>query len=190
MKKTGKKPPRSTEDIKLPIIGVEGPIGSGKTTVLTAFGLMEYACLNKPLWANFHFKQGIAFHYLTFQDMMDLAQEQFDFERAAIFIMEAHTWLDSRIASSKMSRLFTYWMLQTGKQEINMYYDTQDFRQVDIRLRKMTDIAIHVRRKGNLHLLKIRDMHTGKKRNAVLDGSAIYPYFNTKEVAKLGRAES
>lgn len=170
----------------MPIVGIEGGIGTGKTTVLTHFAITEHVMLKKPIWANYHLK-GIPYTYLTFEDLMELMKEQFDFEKAAIFLTEAHIWIDSRMSQTKQSRLFTYFMLQTGKQDINLYYDTQDFRQVDIRLRKMTDLAIHVRRKGNHHLMKIRDMHSGKKKNAILDGSNVYPFFNTKEVAQLGR---
>lgn len=173
----------------MPIVGIEGPIGSGKTTTLTNFGLQEYVLLKKPIFANYHLK-GIPFQYLTFQDLMDKMEARYDFERACILLTEAHIWVDSRMAQTKLSRLFTYFMLQTGKQDINLYYDTQDFRQVDIRLRKMTDIAIHVRRKGNTHLMKVKDMHSGKRKNAVLDGSLIYPFFNTKEVAELGRSNA
>lgn len=174
----------------MPIIGIEGPIGSGKTTVLTYFALQEYMVLKKPIFANYTLNE-IPFTYMTFEDLMAKMDVQFDFQRAGIFITEAHIWVDSRMAVSKLNRLFSYFMLQTGKQDINLYYDTQDFGQVDLRLRRMTDMAIRiVAKRGNLHKIIIQDMHTGKKRNAVIDGSAIYHHFNTREIAQLGRSKA
>lgn len=171
----------------MPIVGIQGPIGSGKTTCLTYFALQEALVLKKPIYANYHFTE-LPSTYMTFDDLMMRMESKFDFMRAGIFLTEAHIWLDSRMSASKLSRLMTYFVLQTGKQDINLYYDTQDFGQVDIRLRRMTDIAIHiVKKQGNLHKIKIKDMHTGKTRNGVINGASIYPHFNTREIAQTGR---
>lgn len=173
----------------MPIIGIEGGIGQGKTTAMTFFALQEYIELRKPIFSNYHLNE-IPHTYLTFEDLMRMMEQEYDFERAALFITEAHVWIDSRMSASRLSRLFTYFMLQTGKMDINLYYDTQDFRQVDIRLRKMTDIAVNVSRKGNRHILKMKDMRNGRVQTAALDGSQVYHLFNTREVAKYKRTNT
>lgn len=170
------------------IIGIEGPIGAGKTLVQTFLLLEEYKQSKKKLITNYHLND-VDYRYVTFEDILEMSRTEEELERAAIGLDEAHVFLDSRTTGSKMQRLFTYFLLQTGKQDISLYYTTQDFGQVDVRLRRRTDIAIHVRRKGDLHLCRIVNMNRREIRpkRMVIPGPMVWPYYNTREVVRMNR---
>lgn len=168
------------------IFGIAGGIGQGKTLAMVWYLLREHLQLNKTVYANFHLK-GIPYKYLTFDDLMQMAEEGFDFRNAVIVIDEAHIWLDSRTAASKLNRLFTYFVLQTGKEDINLYYTTQDFGQVDIRLRQRTDFAIRVKRRGDVILANVIYLPEEHVVTMAIPGPAVYQFYDTREKVELSR---
>lgn len=172
------------------IVGIEGNIGDGKTLAMTKFAKDEYVDLGKTIFANYRLKQ-IPYEPLVFEEIMKrvIAGQPFQFFNAALFADEIHLWLDSRVSSSKMNRFLSYFLLQTGKLDVNLYYTTQDFGQVDKRLRHRTDIGITVKRKGDLHLLFIRDWIKEKNSRAVINGPDYWEFYDTREVVKLSRDE-
>lgn len=172
---------------------------------MTYFGVEEALKMGRKVFANYHLKD-VPYEFITFADLLAWSKSCEDcrdsevasneacnncggrsFSDACILIDEAHVFVDSRAGMTKVNRLFSYLMLQTGKEGINLYYTTQDFGQVEKRLRQRTDIAIHVRRNGNLHLLTINDMTDAfrvRPKRAVVNGPDVYPFFNTKEVVR------
>lgn len=174
----------------------------------TFFLVREYVELKKKIFANYHLK-GIPYTYITIEDLIawskscDYCRLRDDvevcpecggrsFADACIAIDEAHVFFDSRTSSTKLNRIFSYMVLQTGKENINLYYTTQDFGQIEKRLRQRTDIGIHVRKRGNHHYLHIND-HTdplrARPRKAVVYGPDVYEFYNTKEVVKYVETE-
>jgi hypothetical protein len=166
------------------IIGIEGGIGQGKTLAMTYFALQEYRELQKRLVCNYHLKD-IPFRYVSFQEFLTEALSEQDYRDTAICLDEAHVWVDSRTSQKKTNLLFTYLMLQTGKADVNLYYTTQDFGQVDKRLRQRTDIAIQVTRRGDRHKLKIEDYTCDIRKTVLLNGADIWPFYDTREVVKM-----
>jgi hypothetical protein len=171
------------------IIGIEGGIGQGKTLVMTYFAKEEALRMKKRLHANYHLKD-LPFRYLDFQTFIDEALTHHQYRDSCILVDEAHVWIDSRTSMKKQNLLFTYLLLQTGKEDVNMYYTTQDFGQVDKRLRQRTDIAIHVRRKGDHHLLTIEDRTSFKRKRALVYGPDVWPFFDTRETVKIPMFEN
>jgi hypothetical protein len=53
-----------------------------------------------------------------------------------IILDEAYIYLDSRSSASKMNKLFTYFISQTRKRDVDLYICTQHIDQVDKRLRR------------------------------------------------------
>lgn len=170
----------------MPITGIEGDISQGKTLVMTYFAVQEWLKFKKPIVANYHLK-GIPYSYITLDDMMQMVEDEVELTNTCLLLDELHILADARLSSSKRNRLFSYFALQTGKEDINMYYTTQEFMQVDIRIRKQTRYGIHVRRKGDLHLLTIRHMMKPHIRipNAVVYGPDVWPFYDTREIIRL-----
>lgn len=175
---------------------------------MTYLGYQEVVSLNKPIFANYHLKfvpqvndeswtkekllQWLlenpnfkGYCYITFEQFLYLADKGYDFKRACILLDEIHVWIDSRTSASKTNRMFTYIMLQTGKADINLYYTTQDFGQVDKRLRQRTDIGMTITRKGDVHLCTILDLAQNKKSRAVVNGPDVYHMYDTTEVVRV-----
>lgn len=172
----------------MPIIGIEGNIGSGKSVALTYFGLEEYFLLKKPIFSNFHLKGNIPHKVISFEDLIDMATRKVELKRAAILLDEAHIWIDSRTSASKLSRVFTYFVLQTGKQDINLYWASQRLSQVDLRLRQQTDIAVNVTKKNEVyHVLNMVNTHTGAEDKQTIYGPDVYPFYDTHEIIAMGR---
>lgn len=182
------------------IVGIEGGIGAGKTLVMTHFAKEEYSNMGKTIFSNYSLNQ-IPYEPIGFADLLKWSTSCAEcamkytagvcwkcggrkFSKACILIDEAHVWVDSRSSASKLNRVFSYLMLQTGKEDINLYYTTQDFGQVEKRLRQRTDVGIRVKRRGDLHYLTIEDRTTDSQRphKAVVYGPDVWEFFNTKEV--------
>ena len=69
-----------------------------------------------------------------------------DMTNSTVFIQEAHNYMDARNSASHKNKILSYWILQsrhTGKGSCDIIYDTQSLSQVDIRLRRNTDVVIH-----------------------------------------------
>jgi hypothetical protein len=193
------------------IIGIEGGISSGKTLSMVFFAIQEHREHGKKIFANFHLKGGLPYYYLTFDEFVSWSKTcenctpyardgtdypevcpscgGRDFRDCIILIDEAHIWMDSRTSASKFNRLQTYLLLQTGKEGINLYYTTQSFGQVELRLRQRTDMLMHVRKATvdgeTVHLLKVYDIPNNKKWRLVIHGKDVWEFFDTKEVVKV-----
>ncbi len=81
------------------------------------------------------------------RDMIDkmfelIKKKKLDLTNSTVMLQEAHNYVDARNSMSKKNKTFTYWILQsrhTGRGSCDIVYDTQEFRQVDLRLRQNTD---------------------------------------------------
>jgi len=170
------------------ITGIEGDIGQGKTLVMTHFAVQEYRRFRKPIVSNYHLF-GIPHRYVTLDDLMIMVDSEEELRNLVLLIDELHMLADSRMSASKKNRLFSYFALQTGKEDVNFYYTTQTFGQVDIRIREQTRFGVHVRRKADYHLLTIRHMMKPHVRipDAVVYGPDYYEFYDTREKVRIHR---
>lgn len=170
----------------MPIIGLTGDRGSGKTLVMVYLGLKEHIKRGAKIYANFHLK-GVPYTYIDFPTLLWMADNEVDLRDCIILIDEAHIWVDSRTSGKKLNRLFTYFLLQTGKDNINIYWTSQRKGQVELRLRQQTDIWINIERRGDLHLCLIDDITAGGSRiqRMIVRGKPVWPYYDTHEKIKI-----
>jgi hypothetical protein len=167
------------------IIGIAGDIGAGKTLVATKILLEEYlAYPDKKVFANMQRLKHIPYEYLSFDRCVKMAMTDEELKSAILLVDEAHVWFDSRTSISKLNRIFSYFLLQTGKMDITLIYTTQHFGQVDRRLRERTDLSIIVERNGDLHTCHGEDLSRGKKFKFLIHGPDVYEFYDTKEVVK------
>lgn len=105
-----------------------------------------------------------------------------------IALDEIHVLLDSRGSASKINKLMSYFILQTGKEAINLYYTTQDFGQVELRLRRRTDFAIRVEKKaGDIHkcVAVDRTQPDYKYVRFGIKGREVWDEYYTKQVIRI-----
>jgi hypothetical protein len=118
-------------------VGINGVIGSGKTLTMTYFAYQAHKKGAKVL-SNY----GLNFPHtlITSTDILNYADEHSQLKDCFLAIDEMHIFLDCR-KSSKNTAL-TYMILQSRKRGVNIYWTSQHFRQVDLRLRNNTDLAV------------------------------------------------
>lgn len=184
------------------IIGLEGGIGTGKTLSLVYLGMQDLTT-KKRLYSNVKLrniepKLKKKITYLTkdkIKEIFTLIKEgQFDMMDSTVLIQEAHNYMDSRSSMSLKNKTLTYWILQsrhTGAGTCDIIYDTQDFGQVDLRLRRNTDMFIRpliMSRASDNSPVKIKLyitqklFHKESRSTLVIDVFKTLKYYDTHEV--------
>lgn len=119
------------------IIGFVGDgktfMGIGKTLCMTAFAFSDYE-EGATVYSNY--KLMFKHKQLVIEDFL----KESDIKKATVCIDELHIFADSS-ARTKLSRLLTYFTLQTQKRDVNFYWTSQRFFNVDLRIRNVTDLV-------------------------------------------------
>lgn len=129
------------------IVGIIGKRGCGKTLTM-AKTVIDMLKKGKTIYTNFHLnKKYIDKKYHKKIHLLDNEffknYKDFKLYNCALFIDEIYVYIDSRTSSSKRNRLWSYFINQTRKRDVDLYYTTQFFRQVELRLRENTEIFIY-----------------------------------------------
>jgi len=121
------------------IIGFIGQRGSGKTLSMTIEAYKKYLQGYK-IYSNYH----LNFPYTPFtvDDLMAFAESGMYFGQSIFLLDEIHIWFDSRASGKKRNVIFSYFINQSSKNDIDIYYTTQFSRQVEIRMRLNTEIVV------------------------------------------------
>jgi hypothetical protein len=113
------------------IIGITGKMGSGKTLLMSLFGFFFSEIV--PVYANYS---------TIFAHPLKSLKQLFSIEKGVVLIDEIHLQIDSRSWYGKKQIQFTHWLNQTRKKNLLLIYTSQHFKQVDVRLRRATDLLI------------------------------------------------
>lgn len=160
----------------MPIAGFVGLLGSGKTLGMTAFSKQKNDEGIK-VFSNFH---------LTFGELINpIELIEFNLKNCVLCIDEAYTIIDSRF-SNQASRLFGYFIKQSRKRDVWIYYSSQRFMDVDVRLRQVTNQIILCEKDEEQKIFtytiieagRVIDLKTLSFRNA----EQLYPLYDTNEV--------
>lgn len=121
------------------VIGIYGHKGSGKTTTMVLFILLEsLSGTRNNLFCNI-FLDIDKFQFLRGHDMIELTKKLND---SVVGIDELHEYADSRESGSFQNKRVSDFFLQSRHTKSNIYYTTQYKDQVDKRIRRITDIDI------------------------------------------------
>ncbi len=128
------------------IVGIIGKRGCGKTITM-AKTVMDMLEKGKTIYTNFHLnKKAIPKKYHSKIHLLDAEffknYKNFKLYNCALFLDEIYIYIDSRSSMSKRNRLWSYFINQTRKRGVDLYFTTQFFRQVELRLRENTEIFI------------------------------------------------
>lgn len=118
------------------ITGIFGDLGSGKSLLASILGIYNHK-IGKNVYANYKLE------YSEKINPIDLLN--FELENCALILDEANTILDSRL-NSNANRLLGYFVLQSRKRNVNIFYTAQIAGSVDLRLRLVTSRPIHAER--------------------------------------------
>lgn len=119
------------------IMGIAGSMGAGKTLFLSM--LCNQYKDTHIIMANYDLSvRDMDIYPETVGEMFAKADNYIG--KKIVSLDEVHVFFDSRMAHSKANMLFSYFITQTRKQDIQLFYTTQHFNQVDKRLRDNTDV--------------------------------------------------
>jgi hypothetical protein len=119
------------------IISFEGFQGASKTTAAVATTYEQGFKIGRKVICNDH----LNFEYTHFSLEWFLEHiNDTELEDCVLFLDEFYQIVDSRNSGTKVNKLFSYFMVQTRKRGVDLYYCTHHIENVDVRLRRATDI--------------------------------------------------
>jgi ABC-type uncharacterized transport system ATPase subunit len=120
------------------IVGIIGKMGSGKTLTMTLLAyIMQQSGKNIRTNFNINFPHQI----MTKADITNYGKGQGqEIQNTVLCLDEVQTILDCR--TSNKNRVMTYFILQTRKRGVDILYTSQQFFNVEKRLRENTNILL------------------------------------------------
>lgn len=165
------------------IIGMEGGLGSGKTIIMVRYLNKDYKLYHRSIKANLW----LDFPHEKLNIKQMLSNEQ-QLKNVSVGIDELTVFADCRNSMSELNKLISYFVLQTRKRNVCLYFTTQDFGMVDKRIMRHTLIRIHCMKvKGANHLRHyeihdIRDSLFNMPQEFIMDIRPYFEMYNTDEI--------
>ena len=128
------KKPEEQNNLVVEMLGLKG---SAKTIMLLIFLYFAWRFQRKKVYTNF--EVGFPHEKLDIQKLIDL---DVSLQNSAIGITEMHMICDARKHGARQNLQMSYFVTQSRHRSVDLYYDTQFERQVDVRIRENTDINV------------------------------------------------
>lgn len=191
------------------IIVFIGTRNSGKTMSMTIEAYKKYKQGYK-IYSNYH----LNFPYTpyTVDDLLAFAESGMYFGNTIFLIDEAHLYFDS-YSKGKRNMIFSYFLNQSSKNDIDVYLTTQFARQIFVRIRLNTEIVVestskvilwktkhskpvileNYRKKPNDYytivyikntIIKFSDTGQDKIQKRMYKANKYFPLYDTREVIK------
>lgn len=159
------------------LVGFTGSLGSGKTLSMTFWARLLSYRTKMPVYTNYE---------TSFGQKVTKWDELIKIDNGIVCLDEVHAiGFDSRTSAKSFSQAKrTHFILQTRKKNMLVLYTSQHIRQVDLRLRNITDYLILCSKKGetiNNQVIKYLSDEIGRNIR-LLEVSKIYPWYNTYEI--------
>lgn len=167
------------------ITGFVGAKRSGKTLGMTA-RLYRMKLMGRKILTNY---------YCSFADgrvnakiLEKMADGELEMSHTSIGLHEVHTVLDPRLSATRRNINISYILGQTGKADVDLYFDTQLRRLVEVRLWENTEYLVqHPQRMGDWFRYRVQygpmSLNPGKLKGAFrIYGPKYYPLYDTSEV--------
>ena len=123
------------------VIGVIGKPRSGKTLLITSIGYQDY--LNgRKIYSNYWL--GYPHEKYDINDLLSISTMEMEISPKTVLMQEASKWFDSRRSGRIENVLLSSFTGQSGKREIDIYYDDQFVTRIDRGLRDITDYTFLV----------------------------------------------
>lgn len=155
------------------LIGIMGKMGTGKTLSMSILGVYLHLTTGVPLLANYGLKYSQKISSLADLWRMDTAIFCFD---------ELWLTMDSRLWKDNVQ--LTRWINQTRKKKLLVFYTTQHISQVEMRVRKATDILIFTEKLPSGNWLNFIDYQYNNlgRRFLLPEPERFYKLYDTYEV--------
>lgn len=115
------------------LIAFCGSLGAGKTLGLTWYGNLWHR-RGYTIYSNY--KLSYPFKPITcLEDIEDMSE-------GFACLDELWLWMDARMSATKRNKAIAQILLKSRKRDISIGFTTQAFRQVDVRMRHITDYLV------------------------------------------------
>lgn len=155
------------------LMGFFGNLGAGKTLALSYY-LHKYR--KNPIYSNYHLS--FKHHYIKNpEDLLNVSH-------GYIGLDEIWAWMDSRVSGSRKNRILGHFLLTSRKRGCHVLYTTQHFKQVDRRVRNITDIFVFPsfnKRRKELTIEMVSQFDEKFKKKYVLDARPLFGLYDTSE---------
>lgn len=173
----------------MPVIGIEGGLGTGKTVYMTRLLYLD-SKKGFPVMSNYKL-MNVKHEMLDVSNVLEMNESNVQLKNMSIGIDEITVFMDCRRAMSNL--MISYFILQSRKRNVNIYYTTQSFDMVDNRLIDHTDFQVmcskiynkngseikDYRRYCIFDMRNLRDIHESIFNLKI---SSYYKYYDTNEV--------
>lgn len=119
---------------------IYGKPRTGKTLYLTMLGYFDLNA-GRKLYANYNVNYENT--RLDIKDILGIAEMEMDISEKTVLIQEASKWFDARRSMRTENVLLSSFTGQSGKREIDIYYDDQFYSRIDKALRDVTDYTFY-----------------------------------------------
>lgn len=119
-------------------VGIIGRPRTGKTLYLTMIGYFDYLA-GRKIYSNYT----LSFPYQKYDidDLTSLASMEMEISPKTVLMQEASKWFDARRSGRNENVLLSSFTGQSGKRDIDIYYDDQFMTRIDRGLRDITDYS-------------------------------------------------
>lgn len=120
------------------IYSLEGPMGTGKTLTGVAICAQDYWDEEKRIITNCHLND-VPYTHFTLEYFLENMISG-EIENCSLFLDELYQIMDCRLSTQKITRIMTYFIVQTRKRDVDFYFSTHRLENVEVRLRNAVDI--------------------------------------------------
>jgi hypothetical protein len=158
------------------IVAFIGLLGQGKTLAMTTFAKELHDTQGRKVMSNYKVRFG--------EPVNPIDLIGFEIEDCVLLLDEAYTLLDSRY-NSQAARHIGYFLKQTRKRSVDVYYTSQRFKDVDIRLRQITDrvvVCFKYPDQGFLYVITESGVEISRVWLEWEKAETIFPLYDTTEI--------
>lgn len=162
------------------VIAFVGKPRTGKTLHMTMFAHSDFM-QGFSIFANY--KLNFQYTFVTPDDMLKIPFEDVERNPKTLCIQEADKIFDSRRSMRNENVLLSSLTGQSGKRNLNIYYDTQFYNRIDSSLRDVTEyvilssVYINPRKEPLCFEYTMRDMHDLSERTYKIPVPLAKPFY-------------
>lgn len=160
---------------------------SGKTLSMTK-ELLKYHNQGYRILSNYGLT--IPHEPIDFDQLFLSAQNQEQLNNVVIALDEIHIVLDSRSGMAATNKVISFWLNQTRKMNVKLFYTTQHAHQIDKRLRSATDFYVmcdgfKITKAGKTYFVCYNEITDGDYyKKDLFIGNEFFDYYDTNQVIK------
>lgn len=119
-------------------VGIIGKPRTGKTLYLTMIGRIDHEARRK-IYSNYTLSFPHSIYNI--EDLLTITSMEMEISPKTVLMQEASKWFDARRSGRNENVLLSSFTGQSGKRDIDIYYDDQFITRIDRGLRDITDMT-------------------------------------------------